>query len=84
MAKGALSELAVVGTELNVRVTPRARRCEVTCVEGELAVRVSAPPEDGKANAAATAAVARALGVAKSRVVSVRGAASRNKVFRLE
>jgi len=47
-------------------------------------VRVTAPPVDGKANAAVCALIARAAGVPKSRVSVVRGTASRDKVVRVE
>jgi uncharacterized protein YggU (UPF0235/DUF167 family) len=46
-------------------------------------VRVTVPPEDGKANAAVRELLARALGVAKTRLVLLRGASARDKVFRL-
>ena len=41
-------------------------------------------PEDGKANAAVIKLLAKALGVAKSRLVLVRGATSRDKLFRID
>jgi uncharacterized protein len=47
-------------------------------------VRVSAPPVDGKANAALCALVAERAGVPPSRVSVVRGLASRDKVVRVE
>jgi uncharacterized protein YggU (UPF0235/DUF167 family) len=47
-------------------------------------VRVAAPPVDGKANAALCALVAELAGVPRSRVSVVRGAASRDKVVRVE
>jgi uncharacterized protein YggU (UPF0235/DUF167 family) len=47
-------------------------------------VRVTAPPVDGRANAALCAFVARRAGVAPSRVRVVRGATSRDKVLRVE
>jgi uncharacterized protein len=84
MAKGVLAHLAVPGTEIAVKVTPRARRPGVALDEGVLRVGVSAPPEDGKANAAVQAALAHALGVAKGRLVLIRGATAREKVFRLD
>jgi uncharacterized protein len=46
--------------------------------------RVSAPPVDGKANAALCALVAERAGVPPSRVSVVRGLASRDKVVRVE
>jgi uncharacterized protein YggU (UPF0235/DUF167 family) len=71
--------------ELRVRVTPRAGRNEVAGErEGVLLVRVTAPPEGGRANAAACKVVARALGIAPSRVTVARGAGSRQKSLRVE
>jgi uncharacterized protein YggU (UPF0235/DUF167 family) len=78
-----LSDLAVPGAEIAVRVTPAARR---DALEPGPPVRISvtAAPDDGKATAAAQALLARALGVAKTRLVLVRGATSRDKTFRLD
>ena len=71
--------------ELRVRVTPRADRNEVAGERaGVLLVRVTAPPEAGKANAAACKVVARALGIAPSRVTVAHGAGSRQKSLRVE
>lgn len=47
-------------------------------------ISVTEVPQDGRATAAAQEMLARALGVAKTRLVLVRGATSRDKVFRLE
>jgi len=70
---------------LHVRVQPRARRNEVVGWQGDaLQVRVTAPPADGEANRAVTDLLAGALGVAASRIALVRGAASRDKLFRIE
>jgi len=71
--------------ELRVRVTPRAKRTELDGErDGALVVRVTAPPVDGRANAAACGVVASALGLAKSRVTIARGAGSRDKVLRID
>jgi uncharacterized protein YggU (UPF0235/DUF167 family) len=51
---------------------------------GAIVIRVTAPPVDGKANAALCAFVADAAGVPASRVAVVRGATSRDKVVRVE
>jgi uncharacterized protein (TIGR00251 family) len=51
---------------------------------GAVVIRVTAPPVDGKANAALCAFVARAAGVPPSRVTVVRGQTSRDKVVRVE
>ena len=82
--KGALSRLAVPGSEIAVRVTPKASRNKVEENEGGLRVHVTVVPEDGKANKAVIKLLANALGVAKGRLVLVRGASGRDKVFRLE
>jgi uncharacterized protein YggU (UPF0235/DUF167 family) len=47
-------------------------------------IRVTAPPVDGKANAALCAFVAAAAGVGRSRVTVVRGHAARDKVLRVD
>ena len=70
---------------LAVHATPRADRDAVVGVRaGELLVRVTAAPDDGKANAAVCKAVARFLGVPKTAVSVSRGASSRHKVLRVE
>ena len=79
-----LTHLAQPGALLAVRVTPNARRAGVEVVEGQIRIGVTATPEDGKATEAARVALAKALGVAKSRLTLVRGATSREKLFRLE
>lgn len=83
--RGTLAALAETGAEFRVRVTPNASRAEVTDLgDGQLKVAVTATPEGGKANAAVRDALARALGVAKTRLELTRGATSRDKVFRLD
>jgi len=79
-----LSRLAQPGTTFAIRVTPNARRAGVDLVEGKIRVAVTETPEAGKATEAARVALARALGVAKTRLVLIRGATSRDKVFRLD
>ena len=65
-----------------VRVQPKARRTGVTVSEaGHVTVRVSAPPERGKANDAVIEAIAHALGMPPSAVGIVRGHTTRDKVF---
>ena len=68
-----------------VKVQPRASRDQVVGYrEGVLQLRVTAPPDKGRANAAVVSMLAQALGVAKSRVRIVRGQTSRNKVVAVE
>ena len=79
-----LSRLAVLGAEIAVRVTPRGGRDAIDDAPEGLRVRVTAPPEDGKANDAVRRVLARAIGVAPTRLTLIRGATSRDKVFRLD
>ena len=79
-----LSHLAVPGTEIAVRVTPKASRNAVVVEEGTIRVYVTVVPEGGKATAAVVKLLAKALGVAKTRLVLLRGETSRDKVFRLD
>lgn len=69
---------------LSVRLQPGARRAG--CVgnwNGMLKLCVTAPPADGRANAAAAALLAELFGLRASAVELVRGQSSRSKVFRL-
>lgn len=68
---------------LAVRVTPGARSEGVDIVDGRVLVKVRSKPEDGKASAAVIALLAQALGVAPSKVEMLRGATSREKLFRI-
>ena len=71
--------------DIDVRLQPRARRDEIVGERaGAVLIRVTAPPVDGKANAALCALVARAAGVAPSRVQVVRGHTGRDKVVRVD
>jgi uncharacterized protein (TIGR00251 family) len=65
---------------LDVRVQPRAKRNALEVRDGRLLARVSAPPADGKANAAVCALIAKQLGLPKRAVQLERGATSREKV----
>lgn len=78
-----LTHLAISGTVIAVRVTPNARRAGVTVAEGQIRIAVTVLPEDGRATEAARDGLAAAMGVAKTRLVLLRGAKSRDKVFRL-
>lgn len=69
---------------LVVRVTPKSSRNAVV-VEGDaVKLYVTAPPADGEANAAVIAVLAKALGIAKSKLTIVRGDASRDKSIAIE
>ena len=83
MTRPDLSHLAAPGTEIAVRVTPRASRNAVVAGDGAIRVYVTTVPEGGKANAAVVKLLAKAVGVPKSRLDLVRGGAARDKVFRV-
>lgn len=68
-----------------VHVTPKSGRDEVVgWREGELSVRVTAAPEEGKANAAVCGLLARSLGLPKRAVRVIRGESSRHKQVEIE
>lgn len=69
---------------LAVKVTPGAREESVTLTDNAVLVKVRAPAEKGAANAAVVQVVARALGLAPSRVSLLRGGTSRQKVLKME
>lgn len=75
---------------LVVRVTPRAGRDAIDGWTRDeagrplLKLKVSAPPADGAANAAAAALIARALGLRGSAVRLAAGPSSRLKAFDID
>jgi uncharacterized protein (TIGR00251 family) len=71
--------------QIAIRLRPRGHKDELMgIVDGVLQARVSAPPVDGKANAALGKLIAKRLGVAPSKVSVVRGEKSRDKLVRVE
>ena len=78
-----LSDLAEPGTEIALRVTPKASRNAITREDGQIRVYVTTVPEGGKANAAVVKLLAKALGVPKSRLELLRGQSGRDKLFRV-
>ena len=73
------------GVIFNVHVQPRASRCEICGPkDGELRLRLTSPPVEDAANKQCVELIAKALGIAKSRVTIKAGAKSRHKVVRVE
>jgi uncharacterized protein len=67
-----------------VKVHPRSKKSAITGVVGDaLKVAVTAPPVDGKANAACIEFFANLLKVPRSSVTIAAGQAGRNKVIRV-
>ena len=75
------------GLLLAVRVTPKSSRDEVTGLHTasdgavSLAVKVTAPPDKGKANKAVIETLAQAAGVPKSALSIASGETDRNKTI---
>ena len=77
-------QITTAGLRLRVRVTPRAGRDRldglIDLPDGPaLKIAVSAPPEDGKANAALCRLLAKFFGIAKSNLTVVSGTTARLK-----
>jgi uncharacterized protein YggU (UPF0235/DUF167 family) len=73
---------------LNVRVTPKASSNRLKIEYGEngitlVRVYVTVPAEDGKANEAVIALLAKELGVAKSTITILQGFKTRDKVLKI-
>ena len=81
MAEG----VAVVPARITVRLTPRGGRDAIDGWDGEtLRVRVASAPVDGKANDALMRLLAKALGLAPSRVNLISGAQARVKTIEVD
>ena len=71
-------------TRLRLRVSPGASRSAIVGRHGDgWKVRVAAPPEDGKANAAVLALLADTLALPRASVTLVLGGGSRDKTVEL-
>ena len=78
-----------MAASLAVKVTPKSGKDQVVgvqTVEGamEVCVRVTAPPDKGKANAAVCKLLAKTLGVPKSAVEVKRGDTSHHKLLEID
>jgi uncharacterized protein (TIGR00251 family) len=70
---------------LTVHVQPRASRNQLVFQGADrIALRLTAPPVEGAANAACCALLAELLDLPKSRVTILRGEASRRKQVRIQ
>ncbi|AAD18637.1 hypothetical protein CpB0517 [Chlamydia pneumoniae TW-183] len=69
---------------LEVKVTPKAKENKIVGFDGQaLKVRVTEPPEKGKANDAVISLLAKALSLPKRDVTLIAGETSRKKKFLL-
>ena len=71
------------GVTVDLRVQPRARRAALDPADGALKVQVTAPPEDGKANAAVIALLAEQWHLPKSSFDVIKGQTARAKTIRV-
>jgi uncharacterized protein len=72
------------GVTFSIKVQPRAKRNAITGELGDaLKISLTAPPVDGKANAACIEFFANLLKVPRSSVTIAAGQISRNKVIRV-
>ena len=68
-----------------LRIQPRSGRDQIVGRVGErLKVRIGSPPVDGAANEALIRYLARRFGVARTRVVIVRGQRGRDKLVEID
>jgi uncharacterized protein (TIGR00251 family) len=69
---------------IEVQVQPRSYRDEIIGFQnGRFKIKVTAPPEDGKANEKVREVIAEQFGVSKSRVEIVKGQKSRLKIIKI-
>jgi uncharacterized protein (TIGR00251 family) len=72
------------GATFTVKVQPRARKNAITGeLDGALKLALTAPPLDGKANAACIEFLANLLRVSRSSITIASGQASRRKLIRV-
>jgi uncharacterized protein (TIGR00251 family) len=76
------------GVELSLRVTPGARRTAIDGIETRagqpvLRLRVTAPPDKGRANKAVIALLAKTLRAPKSAIAIAAGHSARDKRVRI-
>ena len=68
------------GVVFNIRVIPRASRCELAGIQGDaLKLRITAPPVEGAANKECVRFLSDILGVKKSQITIIAGHRSKNK-----
>ena len=86
---GGLVQPVAGGIRLRLKVAPKAKRTAIGEIMADadgvpvLKVAVTAAPEDGKANAAVIALLAKEWGVAKTAISVVSGATDRRKLVEI-
>ena len=68
---------------ISVKVVPRSSKNSIEWEQGNLKVRLTAPPVDGAANEALVALLAERLGLPKRSISIVRGTTARQKMVEI-
>ncbi len=68
---------------ISVKVVPRSSKNSIEWEQGNLKVRLTAPPVDGAANEALVALLAERLGLPKRSISIVRGTTGRQKMVEI-
>ncbi|MFT7432667.1 MAG: hypothetical protein ACI9TY_000285 [Alphaproteobacteria bacterium] len=76
-----LEHLKGIDKPFTVRVTPKASRNAIKVDGDVIRIYITTVPEDGKANKAVIALLAKELGVAKSKLTIIHGETSKNKTI---
>jgi hypothetical protein len=76
---------AKTGAAITVKVTPKSKKNAVAGImeDGTVKVQVTAPPEEGKANAAVVEVLAKALGLKAGQIEIVAGLSAERKLISL-
>lgn len=71
--------------KITVKVKPNSRENSIKKLDnGSFEVKVSVPPEKGKANQRVIELLAKELKIAKSRITLIKGETSKEKLFEAE
>jgi len=69
---------------IGIKVVPKSSKVSVEEKNGKLHVKLTAPPDKGKANKQLVKVLAQHFGVSKSKVKILKGETSHNKVVEIE
>ena len=84
MGRDDLREISRV-KRIGIQVKPRSKKGGVEKLpNGDLLVKVNAPPVDGKANEAVIAALSKYLNLPKSKIKLIKGETSKHKLIQVE
>jgi len=83
--RGYQVKVGKTGFALRIRVTPRARKNEISGIlgDGTIKVRLTAPPVEGKANEALIRFLAEVLDVSTTKIEIIGGVTARDKLVSL-